>query len=196
MYLYGASGHAKVIIEILEACGTAIDGLWDDYTSRTELLGYPVKRYNGESNPTIISIGNNQIRQRIASQLECEWGCAVHPSAIVSKRAQIGCGTVVMHGAIIQADAKIGQHAIINTGATIDHECVVGDFAHISPNATLCGNVTVGEGTHIGAGAVVIPGITIGKWSTIGAGAVVINDVPDNVVVVGNPAKLINNNTK
>lgn len=53
------------------------------------------------------------------------------------------------------------------------------------------GNISIGEGTHVGAGAIVLPNLSIGKWVKIGAGAVVINDLPDEVTVVGNPARII-----
>ena len=100
-------------------------------------------------------------------------------------------GTVVMQGAVVQSCARIGNHCIINTAASVDHDCVIEDYVHISPNATLCGGVTVGEGSQVGAGAVVIPGIKIGRWSLVAAGAVVMKDVPDNVLVLGNPARVI-----
>jgi sugar O-acyltransferase (sialic acid O-acetyltransferase NeuD family) len=190
MYLYGASGHAKVIIDILLASGQVIDGLFDDNEAVTELMGYPV--YHGDVNgPMIVSIGINQTRKKVASQLEVEFSKAMHPSAIVSKFASIDVGTVVMQGAIIQSCAKIGKHCIINTGASIDHECEIGDFAHISPHCTLCGNVHIGEGTWVGAGSVIIPGVTVGKWCVIGAGSVVTKNIPDNSLAYGNRCKVL-----
>ncbi len=191
MYLYGASGHAKVIMDILNANGVRIDALVDDNPELKELQGVPVIHSAEGCSPFIISIGSNKIRKMIAERLACEFVSAVHPSAVVSPSAKIADGTVVMQGAIIQADAKIGKHCIVNTAATIDHECVIGDYVHISPNASLCGNVHVGEGTQIGVGSVVIPGIKIGKWSIIGAGSVVVRDIPDDVVAVGNPCRII-----
>jgi sugar O-acyltransferase (sialic acid O-acetyltransferase NeuD family) len=194
MYLYGASGHAKVIIDILRDMGIPVLGAFDKNPALKEIGGIPVLGPEVEQElgkPVIISIGDNAIRRRVAESLKHAFGKAIHPSAIISPSATIAEGTVVMQGAIIQASANIGKHAIVNTGASIDHDCQIGDYAHISPGAVLSGNVQVGEGTHIGAGAVVIPNLKIGKWCKIGAGTVVIRDIPDGVTAVGNPARII-----
>jgi sugar O-acyltransferase (sialic acid O-acetyltransferase NeuD family) len=197
MYLYGASGHAKVIIDSLKASGINISGLFDDNPTIKNLLGYMVlgsfdKERLG-NDELIISVGLNNIRKKITEKLprNINYGKAIHPSAIISEYASIDKGTVVMQGAVIQSDVKIGKHCIINTSTSVDHDCEIEDFVHISPNATLCGAVSVGEGSQIGAGAVVIPGIKIGKWSLVAAGAVVLKDVPDNVLVLGNPARVV-----
>lgn len=191
MYLYGASGHAKVIMDILKANCVKIEGLIDDNPDIIELLGYPVYHQRTDLSPMIVSIGNNAIRKHIVEKLPVEFGQAIHPTAIVSHTAIIGEGTVVMQGVIVQACTRIGKHCIINTGASVDHECIVEDFVHISPHATLCGNVHVGEGSWVAAGTVVLPGVKIGKWSVIGAGSVVSKDIPDGVLAVGNRCKVI-----
>lgn len=193
MYLYGASGHAKVILDILKDQNIPIHGLFDDNPLIQELQGIEVinNKETPLDAPLIISIGDNELRARLSKELNVEFGIAIHSSAIISESCIIGDGTVVMQGCIIQAESVIGNHVIINTGASVDHENILADFVHISPHVTLCGNVKVGEGTHIGASAVVIPNLTIGKWCTIGAGAVVIRNVPDYSTVVGNPAKMI-----
>lgn len=193
MYLYGASGHAKVIIDILKANHESIEALFDDDRSITHLLDYPVLHSSEVRGPLIISIGNNQIRCRISKSIIVEFGRAIHPLSIVSETVQIDEGSVVMQGAIIQSCVRVGKHCIINTGASIDHECVIGDFAHISPHTTLCGNVVVGEGTWIGAGTTIIPGVKIGCWSVIGAGSVVSKDIPDRVLAVGNRCRVVKN---
>lgn len=192
MYLYGASGHAKVIIDILEANGVKIDGLFDDNKITGELVGYPISQYKPNAiDEIIISIGNNEIRKKIAERVNGKFISAIHPTAIISPHAKIGKGSVIMHGAIVQSEAIIGDHCIVNTGATIDHECIIGDFVHISPNASLCGNVVVGEGSQVGVGAVVVPGVRIGKWSLVCAGSVVTKDIPDNCIASGNRCKVI-----
>lgn len=193
MYLYGASGHAKVILDILKASSIPIEGIFDDNRDITNILGIPVSIPMKIKGPLIISIGNNAIRKKIAKNLTVKFGCGLHPSALISDHARIGSGTVVMHGAIIQSCVQIGQHCIINTGASVDHECKIADYVHISPHATLCGNVEVGEGTWIGAGAIIIPGVKIGKWSIIGAGTVVSKNIPDYVLAAGNRCKIIKN---
>lgn len=191
MYLYGASGHAKVIIDILVANHIPVEALFDDNTTLSDLLGYPVLQPGIIDGPLIISIGNNKVRKILAGKLSCSFGTAIHPSAIVSSQAFVAEGTVVMQGAIIQSDARIGRHCIINTAATVDHECVIEDYVHISPNASLCGNVHIGEGTQIGAGSVVVPGVRIGSWSLICAGSVVTKDIPDHCMASGNRCKVI-----
>ena len=194
MYLYGASGHAKVIIDILEENGIAINAIFDDDLTKQELLAYRVTPFadlHDVNEPVIIAIGNNFHRKKISDKLRLQFGTAIHPRAVVSKRASLSDGSVVMAGAVINADAKVGTHCIVNTNASVDHDCVLGNFVHVAPGATLCGNVQVDEGTLVGSGAIIVPGVSIGKWCTIGAGAVVIGNVPDHSVVAGNPAKTI-----
>lgn len=191
MFLYGASGHAKVIIDILESCNVPVKGLYDDDTSLERLLDYPVFHDKEIQGPLVVSIGDNRIRKRIAELLSVEYGKAIHSSALVSKRSFIDEGTVIMQGAIIQSCVKIGKHCIINTGVSVDHDCVVDDFVHLSPQVTLCGNVSIGEGSWIGAGTTIIPGVKVGKWSIIAAGSVVTKDIPDQVLAGGNRCRVI-----
>lgn len=197
MYLYGASGHAKVIIDILAASGIPVQGLFDDNPEVKGLLEYQVLgSFNQKilrDSELIISIGINNIRKIISEMLpkDIKYGTAIHPSAIISKYATIGKGSVIMQGAVIQSCVTIGNHCIINTSSSVDHDCIVEDFVHISPNSCLCGGISIGEGTQVGAGSVIVPGIKVGKWSVIGAGSVVLKNIPDNVLVLGNPARVV-----
>lgn len=192
MILYGASGHGKVIIEILESLNIKIDYIVDDNPDLKNIFGYEVRGNKWTYNEAIISIGSNELRKKISEKINVhKYISAMHTSAIISHRAIIEEGSVVMQGAIIQSGAKIGKHCIINTGAIVDHECKISDFVHISPGAVLSGNVSVGEGSWIGAGSVIKQGIEIGSWSIIGAGSVVVDDIPSNVIAVGNKCRII-----
>lgn len=199
MNLYGASGHAKVIIDIANSQSLVIAHIIDDDPNVKQIDGKEVCHLVTEDiskGETIISIGNNLIRKKIADKFIGKIHAAIaHSSAVISSSAKLHKGTVVMANAVINASAVVGEHCIINSGAIIEHDCKLGNFVHISPNAALAGDVTVGEGTHVGIGAVIIPGINIGKWVIIGAGSIVIKDIPDGMVAVGNPARIIREKT-
>jgi sugar O-acyltransferase (sialic acid O-acetyltransferase NeuD family) len=193
MFIYGASGHGKVVCEIAQALRLPVEVFVDDNPNLQEVCNLPVvAKIPNQLTAGILGIGNNQTRKKLANQNPTiEFQILLHPKANISPSAYLGSGTVVMAGATINASVQIGTHVIINTNASVDHDCVLEDFVHISPNVALSGGVRVGEGTHIGIGACVIPGIQIGKWATIGAGAVIINDVPDGATVVGNPGRVL-----
>ena len=200
MYLYGAGGHAKVIMDVLKENGIELTGIIDDNPHIREWMGYPVLSYDPKRMfPILISVGNNSIRKNIAEQLykkNAVFGTAISIHAIVSPYAKIGEGSVIMQGSILQSCCQTGKHCIVNTGAAIDHECILEDYVHVSPHATLCGNVQVGEGSWIGAGAVIAPGIKIGKRTVIGSGSVVCKDMPDGVTAYGSPCRIIKNNSQ
>lgn len=195
MVLYGASGHCKVIIDILEATKVPIDFIIDDNPKLSSLLGYQVIRPSSQYDQAIISIGDCKIRKRIVESIDVkEYIRAIHPSAIVSPRATIDEGSVVMQGAIIQSCAQIGKHCIINTGASVGHDAIISNYVHIAPHATVTGNVEIGEGTWIGAGTVIKQGVRIGNWCIIGAGSVVVDDIPSGVIAFGNKCKVYKKN--
>jgi acetyltransferase EpsM len=198
--IYGAGGHASVVVETLHVNQREIAMYFDDDRSvvdRSNGQYQPGLKLAGELNfnlpdlPFLLAIGNNRVRAKLASRLSTQFTTAIHPSAVVASNVTVGDGSVIFAQAVLQPNSQVGEHAIINTSAGIDHDCHISNFAHISPNATLCGNVRVGEGSHIGAGATIIEGIRVGRWSTVGAGAVVIRDVPDFTTVVGCPARLL-----
>lgn len=191
--LYGAGGHCKVVIDILESLELHPSRVHDDNPKGPLFMGLPSSLPSGDYEEAIITIGNCQIRKKIVDKINVEhYITAIHPSAIVSKYSMLGEGTVVMQGAIIQAGSSIGRHCIINTNSSVDHDCKVADFVHIASGATVCGEVEIGECSWVGAGAVIKQQIKIGRNCMIGAGAVIIRDVPDNAVVVGNPGRIMN----
>ena len=197
VYLYGASGHAKVVADLARLNHVDVPCMVDDNESVKSLVGKPVVHCADGLSPMIVTIGNCQTRRSVVQSLGAiDFMSLVHPSAILADSVQIGRGTVIMAGTIVNPYAVIGDHCIINTGASIDHECVIHDFVHIAPHVTLCGAVEVGEGTWVGAGVTVLQGIHIGKDCFIGAGAVVVRDVPDGTLCYGNPARVKKDNSK
>jgi sugar O-acyltransferase (sialic acid O-acetyltransferase NeuD family) len=203
--IVGASGHARVCLDILLAQGKTVIGFADDDPTMRGLRvhGYPVLGEVGEvmcrSDKSeidyFIAVGNNSHRQNLVELLKNHDICPainiIHPSAIISPRVSLGRGNFIAPGVIINTDTVIINYTIINTGATIDHDNLIQDFAQISPGCHLAGNVTVAEHAFLGTGATVIPHKTIGARSVIGAGAVIIHDIPACSTAVGVPARII-----
>lgn len=192
VYLYGASGHAKVVMDIAQKAYYEVPFLIDDNPEVNELAGLKVFHSVDGLSPIIVTIGDCQIRKRIVEKLgERDYLTVIHPSAIKADSVKLGYGTVVMAGAILNPYASVGNHCIVNTGASIDHDCIIHDFVHIAPHSTLCGEVEICEGTWVGAGTTIKQGIHIGKNCFIGAGSVVVKDIPDNSLCYGNPARVV-----
>lgn len=204
--VFGASGHAKVIIDIIEQTkDCAVRALFDDNVNLHGSIFYGYQVEGGQpllqanaiwhSHRFVVAIGNNAIRSKVAASIMANGGrlsaALVHPYTQMARGVKVGSGSVVMAGVVINSDARIGNNVIVNTGATIDHDCVIGDAVHIAPGATLCGGIDVGNNSFIGAGAVLSPNLHIGKNVTIGAGATVLSNVEDGMTVVGTPAKSI-----
>ena len=202
IFVFGASGHAKVVIDIIEQQGMYdICFLVDDDLSLKgqQVYGYPVlggkdDLLASDIRKGIVAIGSNRARSKVAAWLrenDFAFVSAIHPSAQLARGVAVGSGTVIMAGAVINSDTAIGYDVIVNTRASIDHDCTIGDGTHIAPGSNLCGTVTVGEGSFVCAGATIIPNLTIGSHVTVGAGSTVIRDVPDGVTVIGSPAKVL-----
>jgi len=205
LVLIGAGGHARVVLDIVrQAARYDIIGLLDRNSALhgTSLDGVPVLggddrievlRQQGVTH-ALVAIGDNETRCRLAAGLTARGfslATAIHPKAIVAPDVSVGAGTVMMAGVVVNPGASIGENAIVNTGATVDHDCTIGACAHIAPGVHLGGGVRVGRLTLVGIGASVIQYKTIGCNVVVGTGAAVIHDVPDNVLVVGVPARVV-----
>lgn len=202
----GAGGHAKVVIEILQATELVeLVGLLDNDPAMTakKVLGVPVLGpdtmlgsivHQGVTHffVGVGSTGNTSLRRRLneaATALGMTPIAALHQQAIVSRSARLGLGCQVMAGAIVNAEAVVGANVCINTGAIVEHDCRVGDHVYIATGARIGGAVSIGDGAFVGAGATIRQSVAVGAGAIVGAGAVVVGDVPAGVTVVGVPAR-------
>ena len=191
LIIIGASGHGKVVADIAVKNGYEEIVFLDDNENVKECAGFPVigrscKAVDIEGNK-IVAIGNARVREQIQQNLK-NVVTLIHPDAVISRRVEIGEGSVVMAGTVINSDVVIGKGCIINTGASVDHDCKIGDFVHVSVGAHVAGTCEIGERTWIGAGAVVSNNISIYRDCMIGAGTVVIKNINKKGTYIGNPA--------
>lgn len=203
--ILGGGGHAKVLIDAIQAGGRVeVIGILDhDSALKGKLiLGVPVlgsdeiiRELTGDADSFIVGIGSIGDPSTRVALFEKALAAGlkpltvVHPKAVVSPYAKVGEGCMLYAGCIINPDAIIGRNVIINTGAIIEHDCNIGDHVHVATGARLAGTVNVGMGAHIGAGAVIRQKGEVGEFAVVGAGAVVVKPVRPGETVVGNPAR-------
>ncbi|MGH8582041.1 MAG: acetyltransferase [Gammaproteobacteria bacterium] len=205
--IIGSSGHAKVIIDIVEHEGRYnIAGLLDRYRKAGEqTLGYQVLGQE-EDLPelatsrtlrgAIVAIGDNFIRSKVAARVrdvcpDLPFVSAIHPKASIGRDASVGEGTVIMAGVTVNPCCAIGRFCILNTSASLDHDSVMEDFSSLAPRVTTGGNCRIGAYSAVGIGAVLIHDICIGEHTVIGAGAIVLKNLESFSVAYGSPAKAI-----
>ena len=169
LILLGGGGHCKSCIDVIEQEGNyMIVGILD----KKELLGQTILDYNfigtdddiakfvSEGCAFLITVGQirtSSIRKKLFSLLSkngAQLATVISPRAYVSKHANIGKGTIIMHDALINASVSIGKNCIINSKALIEHDVNIEDFCHISTSAVINGGVTVKEATFFGSNAV------------------------------------------
>jgi sugar O-acyltransferase (sialic acid O-acetyltransferase NeuD family) len=201
----GAGVHAAIVIDILELMEKYdIIGVTSDIPDNdNKKIQYPFLGTNDIlkdlKNQGIwhaaIGIGgyreNNPRKKYFLKLKEMGFKCTsnIHPSAIISRYSTIGEGCTIFPGVIINTGVTIGNNVVLATGSSIDHDTIIHDHALISAGVNIGGNDIIGEGTLVAIGATVISGVTIGSNCLVAAGSTVINNIPDNAIVFGTPAR-------
>lgn len=196
----GGGGHAQVLSEICLLNGFEVKGYIAPLRTSTILglnwLGDDtlLKDSFVAKQQFAIGIGDQEKRRSLFKKIGMlggEFPVLAHPSAILSKYAEVGEGSIICAKAVVNIGSKVGQNCILNTGSQVDHDCLVKDDVHLAPGVVLCAQVTCGEAAFVGANSILKPGITIGHQSVIGAGSVVVKDIPAKVLAYGSPCVVV-----
>ncbi|HMY81584.1 MAG TPA: acetyltransferase [Agitococcus sp.] len=202
LVILGAGGHGSVVADAakLQKKWSEIVFLDDAWPKKKEFYDWPIQGkldqfidYVDHQSEFIVAIGNAKVRYTWLTKLissSADIGIVIHPSAVVSDYALIDRGAVIFANAVINIGASIGLGSIVNTSATVDHDVKLAICVHVCPGVNIAGGVVVGDFTWIGIGSAVKQMVSIGSNVVIGAGAAVISDIPDNVKIVGVPAKV------
>ena len=170
--------------------GRVVFGDWSELKGILKKNAKAIKSYEVE----------NDCRNSAVPMLDLKGiNARIEPGAIIRDRVEIGDNAVIMMGAIINIGAVIGEGSMIDMGAVLGGRATVGKNCHIGAGTVLAGvvepasatPVIVDDGVMIGANAVVLEGVHVGKNAVVAAGAVVVEDVPENAVVAGVPARVI-----
>lgn len=207
--IFGAGGHAKSVISIIEAeAKWQILGLLVDPAYRTKnkrLQNYRIlgdRHYLSElQQPSnvrgFVALGNNHERAKIKADFVTygiQLATILHPSANIMTDKEIGAGTMIHAQAVLGADCSIGCNAIISATVVVGHDSQIGNYAHLTPGVLIGGGAKIGDYSFLGLGAAVLPRVRVGKNVQIGANSVIHKDLPDNVIAVGNSARVIKRN--
>lgn len=156
LLLYGFGGFGYSVAEIAIENGYKTIGVFDDIEPHKMDLKNGKIIYLGKYNPSlysqvplIITIGNNEIRAKIASKVKHKFISIIHQSAIISPNSTIENGCIIMQNVVIQVNTIIKNHSIINTSVVIDHDCEIEEFVHIRPNAYIGSNSKISSFTII-----------------------------------------------
>jgi sugar O-acyltransferase (sialic acid O-acetyltransferase NeuD family) len=121
--------------------------------------------------------------------------CLVDPTTTIARSATVGDGSVVNAGAVVAANTHVGSFVHVNRSASVGHDVRLDDYVTLGPACALAGGVTVARGAFIAVGAICAPNVAVGTNAVVGAGAVVVRDVPADTTVVGNPARVLRDDT-
>ena len=205
--IFGCSGHAKVVVDILESNEDyKLIGFIDRFIpENTNVLDYKVigtesflpklmKKY--KFNKGVIGIGDNFIRSKVVNFIkkiapDFKFINCIHNSAKLSKYCDFGVGNVVMPGVSINASSIISDHCILNTNSSLDHDCRMKSYSCLAPNSAVGGNCIIGKYSYVGIGASIFHGVEIDENCIVGGGSVLNNNTKSNSTYYGIPARRV-----
>lgn len=206
IYALGIGHSTPLFIEIAEAAGWRVAGLYHYNDERTgemdhgfKILGSFKDLYEKDLSKMnfLLTMGDMQIRKETADNLIVRGGVIptlIHPSAMISRFASIADqGVIIGANVELQNDVIVNENTVIRSDALVGHNTTIGKDVFIGPKALVGAFITIGDLAFIGQASVLVSGKAehIGRNALIGAGSLVTKAIPDDVVAVGSPAKVI-----
>lgn len=209
--VFGASGCGRGVLPLARVQWAAISDqhelvFVDDAPQTPYLNGHLVLTYSdwlarpADARYISIAISNSKVREQLVKRCVAD---GVHffevraHNVVQMDDVQVGEGAILSPFVTLTSNIRIGKHFHANLYSYVEHDCVIGDYVTFGPSVKCNGNVHIEDHAYIGAGATIkqgIPGkpLIIGVGAVVGMGAVVTKSVPAGAVVIGNPARVIN----
>ena len=203
MIIIGASGLGREVLWVANRLNIKVKGFLDDNTDspidKKPILGPVNQIVIYENCQFIVAIANPSIRQKVVNYIDKSFNVSyltlIDPSAQISlESVSVEPGTLISAGTVVTENVRIGKHCIINKNCSIGHDVFIDDFCTIAPLVGISGNVSLKAKVEVGMGACIRQGVTLNERSLLGMGSVLLQDLPENSVMVGNPAKLLRPN--
>ncbi len=208
LVIYCAGGFGREILDIAYRINS-VSNRWEDILFLDDVLepgtnvsGISTQKFTdvmrlcGDSE-FVIANGEPTARKILAEKIrDHRLAILCDPTVIISTTANIGNGLIVAPYSSIASYAKIGMNVAINTQSVVGHDVEIGDHSVISSMVNIGGGTTVGESSYLGMGAQIKERVKIGSNSIIGMGSIVYKDIPDGVIALGNPARVVRKNER
>jgi sugar O-acyltransferase (sialic acid O-acetyltransferase NeuD family) len=207
MVIIGSGGHAFCLREIALLAGFHVIGAIDRTCSDHRVKDLPILGGDDrlldsgfiQAHRFAVGIGDPVARNRYGDLLlrqGAECPPIINPSSYVSACASLGAGVLLMGMNAVNHGAQLDDFVALDWQVTVGHGAHLGRAVFAGPGSRVAGDVKCGKESYLGLGCQVIEKVCIGEQSIIGAGATVTRDIPDNVVAVGSPAKVIKENSR
>ena len=202
LIIVGAAGHGREVAYTFLLNHAAEDflGFLDDTRAGTTPEGWPILGKvedwpQWKDSEFVVGINDPRTRRSVVAKMESlgapAWGVVIHPSVLPHPSVKLGFSFMILGGVEMTVNITLGNFVSINRLVALGHDCVLGDFTAVGPLASISGNVSSGCGVDIGTSAAIRQGVSLGEGCGIGMGSVVVGDVPNNELIVGNPARLL-----
>lgn len=203
--IYGTGGSAKEIFDLAMLLNSWSEIVFlNDFEQIDSFMGYKCMSYNNfkgafgiDEIELCIAVGEPDAKRKLYEKIKADGyrlATLIYPNAIVSPSAKIGEGVVIKYNVIISADAVVEDNVYIQSNVTVGHDVVIRKHCQLSAYSHVSGKTIIEEGVYVGVHCPIRESLLIGKNSILSMGAVVLKDVPEEVIVMGNPARVIAKN--
>lgn len=207
IYALGIGHNTPVFIDLAEACGYAIAGLYHYNGDRTGEMDHGFNIIGSFDDlfakgdlsgmDFLLTMGDNKTRTEISDKIISLGGnvpSLIHPTAVISRFAEISpVGVYISPFTYVQADSSVGRNTVLLSHVNISHTTKVGESCFVAGGATIGAFTEVEDFVFVGQGALSISGKVrhIGRGAYIGARCLVTHDVPERVIFSGIPGKVL-----
>lgn len=208
LLIYGAGGFGTEVLDVAVRQNNQqrrwkdilfVDDITSDQTRNgVEILRFEQLKDHFHEFEFVIALGEPDGRRILLEKLDharATLGQVIDPSCQISPTAQIAEGVVITPFCSISSNVNIGRNVCINTMSIVGHGVTIEDSTVISSMVNLGGKSVIGANSYLGMGALIKEKISIGSNTIIGMGSVVYQDIQNEVIALGNPARVMRANS-